>query len=256
MNCRELRLLLEPYSDGELDLLRRVEIEEHLGHCAGCSEQEKRLRALRDAVSSPALYHRAPAALRTRIQPAPPPPAGGRRRPFLRLAALAAGVALLAGASGLVGMLLSQPTSSADDRLAELVVAGHVRSLQADHLTDVPSTDRHTVKPWLTRKLGFSPPVPDLSEQGYVLSGARLDYLTDRPVAALVYTRRLHTINVFTWPTADGGEKPVGEFARQGFNVRHWQRDRMTYWVVSDLNGQELDDFVKLLQEQLPALRP
>jgi anti-sigma factor RsiW len=256
MNCRELRLLLEPYSDGELDLVRRVEIEEHLAGCDECTEQEKRLRALRDAVSSPSLYHRAPAALRTRMQLATPPPAGRQRRQLWQLTAVAAGTALLIGTSGTVGMLLSHPTSFADDRLAELVIAGHIRSRQADHLTDVPSTDRHTVKPWLAGKLDFSPPVPDLSEQGYVLSGARLDYLTDRPVAALVYKRRSHVINVFTWPAAEGGDKPVREFARQGFNVRRWQRDGMTYWAVSDLNGQELDEFVNLFEEQLPALRP
>jgi anti-sigma factor RsiW len=256
MNCRELRLLLEPYSDGELDLVRRVEIEEHLGYCGSCKEQEKHLRALRDAVSSPSLYHRAPAALGARIQLATPALAGRRRRTFSQLAAVAAGIALLIGTSATLGMLLSRTMASADDRLAELVVAGHVRSLQAEHLVDVPSTDRHAVKPWLAGKLDFSPQVLDLSAQGYTLSGARLDYLTDRPLAALVYKRRLHVINVFTWPAADGGNRPVREFARQGFNVRRWQQDGMTYWVVSDLNGQEFDEFVKLLQEQLPALRP
>jgi anti-sigma factor RsiW len=256
MNCRELRLLLEPYSDGELDLVRRVEIEEHLAGCDECIEQEKRLRALRDVVSSPSLYHRAPAALRTRIQPATPPPAGRRRWSLWQLAAVAAAIALLIGTSATVGMLLSRPAVSDDDRLAELVVAGHVRSLQVDHLKDVASTDRHTVKPWLVEKLDFSPQVPDLSEQGYILSGARLDYLTDRPVAALVYKRRLHVINVFTWRGADGEDRPVREFARQGFNVRSWQRAGMTYWVVSDLNGHELDEFVDLFEEQLPALRP
>ena len=256
MNCPELRLLLEPYSDGELDLVRRVEIEGHLAECAECAEQEKRLRSLRDAVSSPSLYHRAPAALRRRIQLATPPLTGGRRRPILRLAAVAAGILLLAGATGTVGVFLSRPTASADDRLAELVVVGHVRSLQVDHLTDVVSTDRHTVKPWLVGKLDFSPQVPDLSEQGYTLSGARLDYLADRPVAALVYNRALHAINLFTWPAANNEERPLREFSRQGFNIRHWQRAGMTYWAVSDLNGRELDEFVQLFQEQSPALRP
>jgi len=115
-----------------------------------------------------------------------------------------------------------------------------------DHLTDVASSDRHTVKPWFRGELDFSPQVPDLTLQGYALSGGRLDYLTDRPVAALVYYRRLHAINLFTWPADDDDEKAVRRLARQGYNIRYWQRAGMTYWAISDLNEQELDEFVQL----------
>jgi anti-sigma factor RsiW len=256
MNCRDVHNLLPPYSDGELDLVRHVEIEEHLSECANCAEQEKNLRSLRAVLSSPALYYRAPAALRTRIQRATPALTRGKRRSSLRLAAMAAGILLLIGASGTIGMLLSRVGASADDRLADRVVVSHVRSLQVEHLTDVVSSDRHTVKPWLVGKLDFSPQVPDLTPQGYVLSGARLDYLTDRPVAALVYRRRLHTINVFTWPASTDEEKAVRGLTRQGFNIRYWQRSGMNYWAISDVNARDLDEFVRLSQDPPPPSHP
>ena len=156
---------------------------------------------------------------------------------------------LLIGASTTIGMLLYQARTSADDRLAELVIAGHIRSLQVDHLKDVESTNRHIVKPWFRGKLNFSPQVPDLSTQGYELSGGRLDYLADRPVAALVYKRALHVINLFTWPEVNDEMKAMQSLSRQGFHIRTWQQSGMTYWAISDLNDQELDEFVRLFQD-------
>ncbi len=178
-------------------------------------------------------------------------------RSWVRFAAAVACILLLIGASAIVGMLLSTETT-ADDRVAERVVAGHVRSLQRvdHHLTDVPSSDQHTVKPWFHDKLDFSPQVPDLSAQGFALSGGRLDYLADRPVAALVYYRRLHAINVFTWPAVNNEEKAVRGLTRQGFHIRHWQRSGMTYWAISDLNDQELDEFVRQFQAKAAPLMP
>jgi anti-sigma factor RsiW len=249
MKCQDVQNLLHPYSDGELDLVRHLEIEKHLANCAECAEQEKHLRSLRAVLSSQSLYHSAPVGLRRRIQLSTPPGTRGRRRLPVRLAAIAAGVLLLAGASVTIGMLLPKGTGTAVDRLADGVVASHVRSLQVEHLTDVASSDRHTVKPWFRGKLDFSPPVPDLTPEGYTLSGGRLDYLADRPVAALIYHRRSHVINVFTWSAVNDEEKAVRAFSRQGFHIRHWQRSGMTYWTISDLNDQELDEFVKLFQE-------
>ena len=249
MKCQDVKNLLNPYSDGELDLVRHLEIEKHLAECADCAEQERNLRSLRAVLSSPSLYHSAPVGLRARIQLSTPSTTRVRRRLPVRLAAMAAGVLLLAGASVTIGMLFTQGATTANERLMDRVVVAHVRSLQANHLKDVASSEKHTVKPWLQKLLDFSPQVPDLSRQDYTLTGGRLDYLADRPVAAVVYTRRSHVINVFTWPAANDEEKAVRAFSRQGFHVRHWQRSGMTYWTISDLNDQELDEFVKLFQE-------
>jgi anti-sigma factor RsiW len=248
MTCADVQRQLHPYSDGELEVNRHLQIEEHLAKCAACAEQKKQLRSLRAAIASPSLYFHAPAALRTQVQRGVRPVVRGWRS-WMQLAAVAAGVVLLTGISGTVVMLLSRTGPAAEDRLAEWVVASHIRSLQAGHLADVASTDQHTVKPWFRGKLDFSPTVPDLAEQGYTLSGGRLDYLVDQPVAALVYQRRSHAINLFTWRGSSTEEKAVQVLARQGFHIRHWQRDGMIYWAISDLNDQDLDEFVRLFQE-------
>jgi anti-sigma factor RsiW len=256
MKCRDVQQLLHPYSDGELDLVRHIEVDEHLSGCTECSAQVKHLESLRAAISSPSLYHRAPATLRGRIELASPRAARGRWRSSRQLAALAAGALLLLGASATFGMLVSRARPSATDRVAEQVVANHVRSLQVDHLTDVPSSDRHTVKPWFHGKLDFSPHVPDLTAQGYPLTGGRLDYLTDRPVAAIVYHHGSHAVNLFTWPAGDDAENAPRGMARQGFNIRYWQRDGMVYWAISDLNEQEFEEFVRLFQSSLAGSHP
>lgn len=257
MDCRDVQHLLDPYCDGELDLVRHLQVEHHLAECAECAERERGLRLLQTALASAPLYHRAPGALRDRLQgtSAPSPsPARQRRWSKAALAATAAGIVLVAAATVTAGALWLGAT--AEDRLADRVVAGHIRSLQVNHATDVTSSDQHTVKPWLLEKLDFSPQVVDLSADGYALTGGRLDYLIDRPVAALVYHRRQHVINVFTWPAAADEERPVRSSHRQGFHVRSWQRSGMAYWAISDLNPRELDDFVQLLREHTPAPVP
>jgi anti-sigma factor RsiW len=200
-------------------------------------------------MSTSALYERAPSSLRTRIQVAAMPVARSSRRSTRQLAASAAGVLVLLSAFAIVGMFLPRPGASADDRLAEQVVAGHIRSLQVDHLVDVASTDRHTVKPWFRGKLDFAPDVPDLSDEGYPLTGGRLDYIAGRLVCALVYHRRLHAINVFTWPEQGAGPRAVRKRERQGFHIRTWNQAGMAYWVVSDLGEPDLDEFVRLFQD-------
>jgi hypothetical protein len=141
-------------------------------------------------------------------------------------------------------------TPSRDNLLTESIISGHVRSLMANHLTDVSSSDQHTVKPWFNGKLDFSPPVKDLSNQGFPLVGGRLDYLENRPVAALVYRHRQHFINLFIWPSSRKSDIERKTVVRQGYNLIHWAKSGMTYWAVSDLNSSELQEFVQLVQSQ------
>ena len=139
---------------------------------------------------------------------------------------------------------------STEEILTREVVSGHVRSLMANHLTDVPSSDRHTVKPWFNGKLDFSPPVQDFVKQGFPLVGGRLDYLNNRPAAALVYARDKHLINLFIWPSSDSSDAGTKSETRQGYHVFHWTRSGMTYWAVSDVEKSQLQEFVQLVQNQ------
>jgi anti-sigma factor RsiW len=249
VNCEEIRDLLHGYLDGELDLVRSLEIERHLEECPACPEAVSRYQALRAALSHPSLYRRPTAGMRERLlaslRPARKSRATSRKMAWQPLA-LAASL-LLAACLGW-GVARLRPMQTAEDSLAQEVISSHVRSLMAQHLEDVASSDTHTVKPWFNGRVDFSPPVKDLASEGYPLIGGRLDYLDNRPVAALVYKRRQHVINVFIWPSTNDVDAPLRPLARQGFHVFHWTSVGMSYWVISDLNEQELQHFVELLR--------
>jgi anti-sigma factor RsiW len=257
MDCTETRRLLHGYLDGELDLVRSLEIEEHLQTCAACAREYGSQQALHAALGAAALTYQPSAALerriRTAIRKADDAPSGPRIFPW-RLFGLAAAavVGLLIVAWGL-GRVLAGPAP--DPALAQAVLDAHVRSLMPGHLEDVASTDQHTVKPWFDGRLDFAPPVVDLAAQGFPLKGGRLDYLAARPVAALIYGRQQHIINVFIWPTPGTPDSAPQAETRQGYNLVHWIRAGMTYWAASDLNPAELQDFVTLLQNP-PAAAP
>jgi len=251
MICKDAQNLINGYVDGELDLIRNLEIERHIQDCALCTQDYKNHQVLSNAIKTGSLYFKAPADLRRRIQlslrKAAKAEAGRRMLPkwWFNIAApmAAAAVILLALVPFLRG-------PSADDLLAGEVISSHVRSLMASHLADVSSSDQHTVKPWFAGKLNFSPPVEDLAKQGFPLIGGRLDYLEDRPVAALIYQRQKHFINLFIWPSGSDSDVETKTVLRQGYNLFHWTRSGMTFWAVSDLNNAELQKFVQLVQNQ------
>jgi anti-sigma factor RsiW len=240
--------------DGELDLVRAVEIEQHMQTCTGCAQAYKGQQSLRAAIRGSALYARAPVALEKRIQASvrqainPAPAARVLRWPWLGVAAALACMAILAW-----GLASAWIPPAAGDQLASEVLTSHVRSLMADHLADVNSSDRHTVKPWFNGKLDFAPTVEDLASQGFPLTGGRLDYLNGRPVAALVYQRQRHIINLFSWPAGQAGDQAAATETRQGYNLIHWTKAGMTYWAVSDLNVDELQQLVQLIQQHTPS---
>jgi anti-sigma factor RsiW len=261
VSCQENSTLIHGYLDGELDLVNTLRIEDHLRECASCAKTYRNLQTLRSAVRGGGLYFQPAGDMVERLHSALQEAAGvgwrvptsmreAAKRPRLwtwqAMAGLAACLAI--GAVVLFRFAPRASGPSQGDPVAEEVLASHVRSLMGNHLTDVPSSDQHTVKPWFNGKLDFSPPVRDLSAQGFPLVGGRLDYLEERPVAALVYQRRKHFINLFIWPSPkDSGKRVV---MQQGYNMHHWAESGMTYWAVSDLNNSELEEFVRLIRTQ------
>jgi anti-sigma factor RsiW len=230
MSCQETRELLHGYLDGELDLAAALEFERHLRGCSACERAYANQEILRSAIRSQAPYFKAPASLKRKVRP----------MRWMAPLALAAALALM-----LAGTWAVLRARSGNELIAQDIVSGHVRSLMANHLTDVPSSDRHTVKPWFLGKIDFSPDVKDLAAQGFPLIGGRLDYVAQKPVAALVYQRGKHTINVFVWKS---DSRPEGHESRQGYNITHWNNAGLSYWAVSDVNSADLEQFSKLMR--------
>ena len=271
MNCKEVSELVDAYLDGELNPVTNKDIEGHLQNCSVCDQLFKEHHAVIAAVGTFAPYHKPPAGLRERVQaslrhqtPARGPGAAAgpkseatrkqravRTRPFempwnwLGLAATLAVAVLLVWnlAPG-----LRRP--GAEQFLATELVSSHVRSLMADHLTDVASSDQHTVKPWFDGKLDFAPSVVNSASDGFPLVGGRLDYLNNRPVAALVYQRRKHFINVFIWPVQNGDASAAKPISREGYQLLHWVDRDLNYWAVSDASGNELVALKELIEKQ------
>ena len=272
MTCDDKKSLVHALADGELDVIHAREIEAHIATCADCAATYAEVVALKQRLAMPGLRLQAPAHLAQRIAlalpaaaPAPVaklPVAGSvvtalaplrelRNAWALRLqGALAGAGGALAVAACLAFFVMRVGTS---EDIAASLVDGHLRSLQASHLFDVQSTDQHTVKPWFDGKLDFSPPAVDLAPQGFPLVGGRLDYLNNRPVAALVYKYRNHYINLFIWPSMQSSNGNATMVTRQGYHLCFWTKSGMTYWAVSDMEETTLQKFVQLIQTSTPG---
>ena len=264
--CPDKLLLIHGLADGELDAANALAIEAHLKTCADCRAELAQIEAMRELLRDDALVHRAPQSLRNRIDialdaAATPAPGAAPRRPSAqpqrapyRLAGgggggIAAhvwsgrwGSGALTGIAASLALVLALPAlthTGTEDQL----VQSHIRSLMVGHLTDIPTSNRHVVKPWFNGKIDFAPPVPELADEGFPLVGGRLDYIDDHAVAAIVYRRRLHTINLFVRP-ARALSLPFGETKRlDGYTLVRWTKGGLEYWAVSDIDPGELQLF-------------
>src|SRR5437870_11151004 len=278
MNCEEATKLMDGYLDGELDPITSQTIEQHLRECDKCDQAYKAHALLIRSISDKTPYYKAPAGLRERIQSSlreeiaeRSPRSVSRNIPSLFPSLFSArprwtrtvsfgtpwsGLALAAAivfAAIITFNLMSRLQRPGNDQfLATQLIASHARSLMANHLTDVASSDQHTVKPWLDTKLDFAPPVVDLSSGGFPLIGGRLDYLDNRPVAALVYERRKHFINLFVWPAASDAASASKTITRQGYQLLHWADPDFNYWAVSDVNISDLQTFKQQFETRTP----
>jgi anti-sigma factor RsiW len=239
MTCDEAEILVHALIDGELDAGHARDVEAHVATCPRCTAELAAVREMHKAIGSADLRYTAPVALRRRIEAALPQPQAPSRRAVLRGFAMGSAVSAIA-ATGLVGIVLR---SDDEARITSEIVSAHLRSLQAGHLTDVLSTDQHTVKPWFNGRLDVAPPVIDLTALGFTLIGGRLDYVDARPVGAIVYRRRLHVINLFVAQTASTETRAARTETFQGFNVRSWSEGGLHYWAVSDIAADELAEF-------------
>ena len=255
MTCDEAHLFLHAYIDDELDPATAIQVENHLPGCPDCQMELEAARAIGRAAAQPGVCHRAPSELRDRLKMAIRAEVANREatesmrmpaRRWLQPMAYSGWAAALLLA---VGMIVMYSQFGASRGQVDELVSAHVRSLEAQHLLDVASTDQHTVKPWFTGKIDFAPPIVDLAERGFPLVGGRLDYLGQQKVAALIYRRNKHIINLFIWP----GEGSTVKNTKQGFSLIRFEFKGMVCWAVSDLNPLELQQFVDLFKGQKSA---
>ncbi len=251
MTCDETINLLDAWYDGELDAPRSTALARHLEECPGCSALSNARSALSEVIVEGAVRFSAPATSQKKIDAriARPPVMHPPRAVPWRGIAIAASFALLV----MLGWNAWLTQSSAPSpTLENEIVSDHIRSLMANHLSDVASADRRIVKPWFTGKLDYSPPVDDLASDGFKLIGGRLDYVGGKPVAALIYKREARVINVFVWPARDGDEAlPQPRWSDDhGYHLANWSHSGMTYWAISDADPSELTRLVDLLGAQ------
>jgi anti-sigma factor RsiW len=243
-----LRKVIDGYLDDELDLQLQVELEDHMATCQDCAQAYLDGRAQQATLRSTAPYYVAPHDLEQRIRlmvsDAAAPPTGSLEGEFQwRWLAIAACLTLAVSAVWNVALLRSRVSQG--DALANTILASHLRSMLGDRLLEVSSSDQHTVKPWFAGKTDFSPEVKDFASDGFPLAGGRIEFVSDRSVAALIYRHGQHVINLFTWP-ANSSDPKRSHFVRNGYNIAQWSDASMTYWAVSDISTAEMDRFQDL----------
>lgn len=245
MICAEAKPLINPYADGELDTTRILDLEAHLRGCPACTSALRNVQGVKNAVKHQATYFTAPAELRRNIRAELRAQTGEKEsRPFWQWNWFTFATSGFAVACLAILLVVMNSRPSGHVQLAQEVVSSHFRSLQANHLYDVASSDQHTVKPWFTGKVDFGVPVKDFDQ--FPLAGGRLDYINGRTVAALVFERHKHKINLFIWPTKEGESVPAPVPSVNGYNLIHWVHDGMDCWAVSDLGQKELLTFAQM----------
>jgi anti-sigma factor RsiW len=243
MTCAEAELLIHALLDGELDAGHAYDVEAHVGSCPCCAAQLRAYREMQQAMLAAPLRFTAPTSLRRRIERALPsaPPRVASRRSMLKGFALGTALSAAIAASLVIGVIRTDQ----DQRVLGDVFSAHVRSLQAGHLTDVQTSDQHTVKPWFNGKVDVAPPVVDLTAQGFTLIGGRLDYIDGRAVASIVYRRRAHVINLFVIQEAGSADHGAKLETMQGFNIQRWSAQGLEFFAISDINAEELREFIE-----------
>jgi anti-sigma factor RsiW len=242
MECKRAQNLIDAYFDEELDPLHAMELEAHVQECVRCTTVLNDHKALRQVLRAKLPYYKAPDSLRRRIT-------GNAPRPWRRMAFAMAACFVLAvgGLSWSIMMRSSGHDANPSIQLADAIESDHVRSLlNLDHLTDVLSTDKHTVKPWFAGKLSFVPPVADLASDGFPLIGGRLDVIEHQTIAALVYKKDKHIINLFVWPSSIAAAPNLAATTARGYHIIHWTINGMEFWAVSDVESKELAHFADL----------
>jgi anti-sigma factor RsiW len=257
MNHDEAAKLLGPYRDGELDLATCLKLEEHMAGCPSCRQMLAGEQELVDLIQSETPRFKASPFLKTRIQAAlREEKSSSSAVPWWKHLSLGSKFSGLAGVAALLAILaVGFFSTQGIPELDQEAIANHVRSLQVNHLMDVVSTDQHTVKPWFAGKLDYSPPVVDLTPSGYPLIGGRLDILDHRNVAAIIYQRRKHYINLFIWP-ADAESLHGRLYNLNGYHALGWTKSGMNYLAVSELGEKEFREFVQMIQDQTVETRP
>ncbi|MGA7323052.1 MAG: anti-sigma factor [Rhodomicrobium sp.] len=262
-SCSERELLLHGLADNELDAANALAVEEHLHVCPACAAAYQEIIQQKELFEKEDLRLRASEALRGRVLTAIHAEAGTETLPATLAPAKAPSasqttsyprwpkaLAVLSPMALAASLALFVYTANQAPAVDQQLVASHVRSLLASHLTDVASSDQHTVKPWFLGKLDFSPPVSDLAEKGFPLIGGRLDYVGGRVVAALVYKRHSHVVNLFVWPA---GKMKAAPETLDGYHVLSWTQGGFAYAAVSDLNPTEMKEFQSAFEGALPS---